>query len=127
MHLIHLIIFLSFFFFHGKTLGEKKILKNLNGEFRARELTAIMGPSGSGKSTLLDILSGYNTKNIDGNIKVNDSPREQKQFRHLSSYIMQENSLHPLLTVREAMKFSANLKTGNELSPQQKQQRVNIQ
>lgn len=39
--------------------GTKTILSELNGEFRANELTAIMGPSGAGKSSLLDILSGY--------------------------------------------------------------------
>jgi ABC-type multidrug transport system ATPase subunit len=39
---------------------------------------------------------------------------------------MQEHLLHPLLTVKEAMQFSVNLKTGKELSANEKQQRVTI-
>lgn len=104
----------------------KPILKNLNGEFKARELTVIVGPSGSGKSTLLNLLSGYNSKNASGVIKVNGSLRDPKLFRHHSSYVMQDSLLHPLLTVREAMSFSANLKIGKEMSAEEKERRVSF-
>ncbi|XP_070491982.1 ATP-binding cassette sub-family G member 1-like [Chironomus tepperi] len=105
--------------------NDKLILNDLSGEFRSRELTAIMGPSGSGKSTLLDILSGYNNNNkISGRIKVNESIRDPKQFRHISSYIMQDNFLQPLLTVQEAMSFCINLKIGKELSDEQKEDKI---
>lgn len=84
-----------------------------------------IGPSGSGKSSLLDILSGYNNgRNISGAIKVNGQFRDQKEFRHMSSYIMQDHHLHPLLTVQEAMKFSVNLKIGNEMTSDEKLKRV---
>lgn len=85
----------------------------------------IEGPSGSGKSSLLDILSGYNSsRSIRGAIKINGTLRDQKQFRHMSSYIMQDHLLHPLLTVHEAMKFSVNLKIGKEMSNEEKTKRV---
>jgi ABC-type multidrug transport system ATPase subunit len=83
------------------------------------------GPSGSGKSTLLDILSGFNSsRHVNGTIKVNGSIRNHKQFRHMSSYIMQNHLLHPLLTVQEAMVFSVNLKIGKELCSEKKLDRV---
>ncbi|CAG9804367.1 unnamed protein product [Chironomus riparius] len=105
--------------------NDKLILNDLSGEFRSRELTAIMGPSGSGKSTLLDILSGYkNSNKIIGKIKVNESIRDPKQFRHISSYIMQDHLLHPLLTVEEAMSFCINLKIGKELSDHEKEDKI---
>lgn len=103
---------------------DKRVLHNLNGEFRARELSVIVGPSGSGKSTLLNLLSGYKSKNVTGLVKVNGTPRDQKLFRHQSSYVMQDSLLHPLLSVKEAMSFSVNLKIGKELNADEKQQRV---
>lgn len=38
--------------------GQKKILQNIEGEFRADILNMILGPNGSGKSSLLKILAG---------------------------------------------------------------------
>jgi ABC-type multidrug transport system ATPase subunit len=73
---------------------------------------------------LLNILSGYSSKNITGVVKVNGSVRDPKQFRHVSSYVMQDNLLHPLLTVQEAMSFSVNLKIGKELNADEKEKRV---
>lgn len=103
---------------------DKCVLKNLHGEFKSRELTVILGPSGSGKSSLMNILSGFQPKHFTGVVKVNGSVRDQRQFRHVSSYVMQDSLLQPLLTVREAMSFSVNLKIGKELNKEDKHARV---
>lgn len=104
----------------------KVILNGIHGEFRGCEMTAIMGPSGSGKSTLLNILSGFITSNISGSIRVNGKPRDYNSFRKQSTYIMQEQSLHPLLTLRETMNFAVKLKTGNTLSRDERHKKISI-
>jgi ATP-binding cassette, subfamily G (WHITE), member 1 len=93
-------------------LAAKQILKEISGEFRGCELTAIVGPSGSGKSTLLNILSGYTTQNVRGSIRVNGEKRNEEKFRKRSTFIMQEENLYGLLTLRETMKFAVRLKMG---------------
>lgn len=99
-------------------------MNGINGEFRAGELSAIMGPSGAGKTTLLDILTGYITNLASGTIKVNGRCRDLKRFRCQSAYIMQECQLQVHLTVWEAMFFSINLKIGSQLKRNEKKERV---
>lgn len=99
-----------------------ELLKNLSGEFRAGELTAIMGLSGAGKSTLMDVLAGFITSGVTGNIMVNSKTRNLSEFRRLSAYIMQNDNLQPLLTVQEAMNVAAELKL--TASHQQKKQKI---
>ncbi|XP_072385495.1 ATP-binding cassette sub-family G member 1-like [Diabrotica undecimpunctata] len=100
--------------------GSKLILRSVNGSFQAGQLTAIMGPSGAGKSTLLNILAGYKTLGATGQILINGTTRNLKQFRKMSRYIMQEDLIQPMLTVEEAMMIAANLKLGDTLSPSDK-------
>lgn len=103
------------------------MLRNVNGEFRARELSAVMGPSGGGKSSLLNILSAYNHDRYTGMVRVNGSPRDLKQFRLVSSYVMQDSLLQPYLTVNEAMNFSANLKIGKQVARDYKEKKVSTE
>ncbi|EDW71176.1 ATP-binding cassette subfamily G member 4 [Drosophila virilis] len=105
---------------HGNAHKTKQILRNVNGEFRSHELTAIMGPSGAGKTTLLNVLAGFGAVSLSGEILVNNSPRDMRIFRKMSRYIMQTDVLDPKFTVREMMLLAANLKLGNELKLAQK-------
>ncbi|CAH0560474.1 unnamed protein product [Brassicogethes aeneus] len=104
--------------------GPKLILRNVNGQFKSRQLHAIIGPSGAGKTTLLNILAGYKCTEATGSILVNGKLRNIKQFRNMSRYIMQEDLIQPMLSVKEAMMVAANLKLNKNITFEQKENSI---
>ncbi|KAF5280010.1 hypothetical protein FQA39_LY05391 [Lamprigera yunnana] len=109
-------------FFHKR---RKKILRNINGDFYAGDLTAIMGPSGCGKTTLMNILAGYTVENVRGELLLNGDVRNEDEFKQQMCYIMQDDHLQPLLTVNESMMIAANLKLTNKISVGEKKEKIN--
>lgn len=95
--------------------ADKEILRDVHGEFRGCELTAVIGPSGCGKTSLLNILSGYKTRNVSGVARLNGRD-DVREIRRRSKFIMQNYTLHYFITVKEAMNFAANLKLHDESS-----------
>eukprot|EP00405_Crypthecodinium_cohnii_P011982 CAMPEP_0206442992 /NCGR_PEP_ID=MMETSP0324_2-20121206/14123_1 /ASSEMBLY_ACC=CAM_ASM_000836 /TAXON_ID=2866 /ORGANISM="Crypthecodinium cohnii, Strain Seligo" /LENGTH=582 /DNA_ID=CAMNT_0053910883 /DNA_START=212 /DNA_END=1957 /DNA_ORIENTATION=+ len=95
--------------------SKKEILAPCCGYMEAGELVAIMGPSGSGKSTMLDMLAMKKTAPYSGEILVNGHPRDPELFRRIASYVGQDDHMPAHWTVREALEFSATLKTPLEI------------
>ncbi|KAE9602772.1 hypothetical protein Lal_00049420 [Lupinus albus] len=89
--------------------GVKCVLKNVSCRAKPWEILAIVGPSGAGKSSLLEVLAGKVSPQ-SGTVFVNQKPVKKAQFKKLSGYVTQKDTLFPLLTVQETMMFSAKLK-----------------
>ncbi|KAK7318432.1 hypothetical protein RJT34_03133 [Clitoria ternatea] len=87
----------------------RHVLKNVSCQAKPWEILAIVGPSGAGKSSLLEILSGKQSPQ-SGSVLVNHKPVDKAQFRKLSGYVTQKDTLFPLLTVEETLMFSAKLR-----------------
>ncbi|KAF4663827.1 hypothetical protein FOL47_005536 [Perkinsus chesapeaki] len=109
----------------GKSLGIKKILKNVTGSAAPGEVVAIMGPSGSGKTSLLDILADrVSSGKITGEICLNKVTRTPISFRAVSAYVAQEDSLMGSFTVLETLRQSARLALPKRVSHEERERRV---
>lgn len=87
----------------------RQVLKDVNLTAKPWEILAIVGPSGAGKSSLLEILAGKFTPQ-SASIYVNQKPLDKARFKKISGYVTQKDTLFPLLTVEETLRFSAKLR-----------------
>lgn len=88
----------------------KAIVTGVNAHMPSGSLTAIIGSSGSGKTTVLNTLSkrvaGGRLKTT-GDITYNGS---SQLWSIRSAYVMQQDVLLPTLTVRETLRYAADLR-----------------
>jgi pSer/pThr/pTyr-binding forkhead associated (FHA) protein/ABC-type cobalamin/Fe3+-siderophores transport system ATPase subunit len=90
----------------------KRLLDPVSLTVFPSELVALMGPAGAGKTTLLKALNGY-TRPVDGTVLFNGYSLYDyyDRFRQQMGYVPQDDIVHPQLTVRQALYFSARLRT----------------
>lgn len=70
-----------------------------------------MGPSGSGKTTLLDVLAGRKTQGeITGDILFSAQKPTINFLRRFTGYVEQFDTLLDILTVREMLLYTAEMK-----------------
>ena len=102
------------------------LLNSVSGCIPSGQCVAIMGPSGCGKSTLLDVLAGRMGKGTDltGQVLINGIELKRKTRKCYVAYVMQDDSLNGVLTVRENLTYSALLRLPPEMSYDQKMARV---
>lgn len=100
--------------------GTRQLLDHVFGYVKPGQLTALMGASGAGKTTLLDVLAARkNIGVISGDILV-DGVKPGKEFQRGTSYAEQLDVHDPTQTIREALRFSADLRQPYETSREEK-------
>ncbi|KZV19057.1 ABC transporter G family member 5 [Dorcoceras hygrometricum] len=87
----------------------KQVLRDVNLRAKPWEILAIVGPSGAGKSSLLEILAGKIALQ-SASIYINRQPLDKSRFKKVSGYVTQRDTLFPLLTVEETLRFSAKFR-----------------
>ncbi|OAY82738.1 ABC transporter G family member 18 [Ananas comosus] len=101
------------------------LLNDISGQALRRQVTAILGPSGAGKSTFLDALAGRIAKgSLEGSVSIDGRPVTTSYMKKVSSYVMQDDQLFPMLTVFETFMFAAEVRLSPSLSQHEKKQRV---
>ncbi|KAF2272145.1 ABC transporter-like protein [Westerdykella ornata] len=102
----------------------KTILDDISGEMRSGTLTAIIGGSGSGKTSLLNQMSGRmhgNRLSFSGRTLFNGS---EDAARVRSAYVIQQDILLPTLTIRETLRYAADLRLPASIGKKERRQLV---
>lgn len=101
------------------------ILDDVGFTVRPGKFIAIIGASGAGKSTLLTALCGRRPI-VAGTVLVNgeDLHRNFEALKRDVAYVPQRDILHDLLPVREALRFTAQLRMPPDTSPIEMDHRI---
>ncbi|KAI3118642.1 hypothetical protein CBS147326_9936 [Penicillium roqueforti] len=95
-----------------ETKKARDLITEISGDVYQGEFVALMGPSGCGKTTLLNVLARCTAAaraTVFGETYVNGDKVDSKTFGRITSYVEQEDALIGSLTVRETLKFAADL------------------
>ena len=105
---------------------KKIILNNLTGYFCHGRLTAIMGPSGAGKTSLMEIISGQSKSGIvTGNLFLNGNLSDINAIKKRAGFVFQDDVILNTMTVKEALYMSALLRLPENISNEEKMNKVN--
>ena len=99
-----------------KIYNKRKVLNNININFREKEFVAVLGPSGCGKSTLLNIISAIEKPDEGslflGNLNIFKLPKKKQDYyrNNYVNYIFQNYNLINYLNVLDNLLISNKLK-----------------
>lgn len=106
------------------TTTTKTVLDGISASMPRGSLTAIIGSSGSGKTSLLNLMAGrmgMAKAQVSGSTTFNGHEDIERIRR---AYLMQEDVLIPTLTVRETLRYSADLRLPPPTTAEERRQIV---
>ncbi|CAF1485118.1 unnamed protein product [Adineta steineri] len=108
-----------------RSISNRQILSDVSGSFQPG-INAILGPTGCGKSTLLDILADRKDRGTyEGHVSINRHSRPASSiYRYMTGYVVQDDIFSGVLTVRENIAFSANLRLPCSMTRTERLERV---
>lgn len=96
------------------TLGDKRILKNINFHAAPGEFISLIGPNGSGKTTLLKTIAKLIAAE-HGNIKIagqNQQSLSHKEMAHHLSYVPQDTHIDFNFNVKDIVSMGRHVHRG---------------
>ncbi|CAH2064075.1 unnamed protein product [Thlaspi arvense] len=115
-----------FDFSRRSSVSVKTLLDDVSGEACDGDILAILGASGAGKSTLIDALAGRVAKeSLRGTVTLNgEKVLQSRLLKVISAYVMQDDLLFPMLTVKETLMFASEFRLPRSLPKSKKMERV---
>ena len=104
-----------------KKFDDLTVLDNISFDIKKGDFVCIVGPTGCGKTTFLNLL----VKLIEptaGQILIDGEPADPK--KHNISFVFQEPSNFPWLTVEDNIKFNLNFKKVDKAETQKRTDRI---
>lgn len=93
-----------------RRIKHKIVLRDASMHMKSGQITAILGGSGSGKTSLLDCIASRAHGTVSGKVYYNNMECTKDIAQTFTSYVMQADRLLPNLTVRETLRYSAQLR-----------------
>lgn len=90
-----------------KRFGDLLVLDDMSFEIRKGEFVCVVGPTGCGKTTFLNCLTRIHMPS-SGDLYIDGVPADPK--KHNISFVFQEPSAMPWLTVRENVEYGLKIK-----------------
>lgn len=90
-----------------KSFGDLKVLDDISFHINKGEFVCLVGPTGCGKTTFLNLLVKL-LEPTEGRILIDGEPADPK--KHNLSFVFQEPSAFPWLTVEENISFNLKIK-----------------
>lgn len=90
-----------------KKFGDLLVLDNLNFSIKKNEFVCVVGPTGCGKTTFLNVLTRIH-ETTEGDLYIDGEPADPR--KHSISFVFQEPSSFPWLTVEQNLAFGLKVK-----------------